>query len=202
LQRGADRGGGATAGYLLAADRAGGDAAELDDRLDVHRDLGKAGLGLKAPKRPGAARKDTRRLVRDQLHGLCECHRAIRGDFDSRAEGGATGWSYVEVLPYFRESEGLAPNNEISVDGPARKTTGPLVRDPILPAARQFVEAAVAAGIPRATITDATTTPRGWCHSAKRRRGTASDRALIGRFLLASGAAVEPDPHHRGARSA
>ena len=53
------------------------------------------------------------------------------------------------MLPNFRESEGLAPNNEISVDGPARNTTGPLVRDPILPAARQFVEAAVAAGIPR-----------------------------------------------------
>ena len=33
-----------------------------------------------------------------------------------------------------------------------------------------------------ATITDATATPRGWCHSANRRRGTASDRALIGRF--------------------
>ena len=61
------------------------------------------------------------RLVRDQLHGLCECH---PGDFDSEAEGGATGWSYVEVLPYFRESEGLAPDNEISVDGPARDTTG------------------------------------------------------------------------------
>jgi choline dehydrogenase len=53
------------------------------------------------------------------------------------------------VLPYFRKSEGLAPNNEITVDGTARNSTGPLVRDPILPAARQFVEAAVAAGIPR-----------------------------------------------------
>ena len=86
------------------------------------------------------------RLVRDQLNGLFECH---PGDFDSRAEGGATGWSDVEVLPYLRESGGLAPNNEISVDGPARNTTGPLVRDPILPAARQFVKAVVAAGIPR-----------------------------------------------------
>src|SRR5271167_2996313 len=73
------------------------------------------------------------------------------GDFDSWAAGGATGWSYAEVLPYFRKSEGLAPSGEIIVDAPAHNTAGPLgvsVRDPILPAARQFVEAAVAAGIP------------------------------------------------------
>src|SRR6478609_2623861 len=29
------------------------------------------------------------------------------GDFDSWAAGGATGWSYNDVLPYFRKSEGL-----------------------------------------------------------------------------------------------
>lgn len=29
------------------------------------------------------------------------------GDFNSWAEGGATGWSYADVLPYFRKSEGL-----------------------------------------------------------------------------------------------
>ena len=28
------------------------------------------------------------------------------GDFDAWAEGGATGWSYNDVLPYFRKSEG------------------------------------------------------------------------------------------------
>src|SRR5205814_4571982 len=74
------------------------------------------------------------------------------GDFDAWAEGGATGWSYQEVLPYFRKSEGLAPNGEIVVDAPAHNTAGPLgvsVRGPVLPAARQFVEAAVAAGIPK-----------------------------------------------------
>src|SRR2546429_4703096 len=74
------------------------------------------------------------------------------GDFDAWAEGGATGWSYVEVLPYFRKSEGLAPSDEIVVDAPAHNTAGPLgvsVRGPVLPAARQFVEAAVAAGIPK-----------------------------------------------------
>jgi hypothetical protein len=74
------------------------------------------------------------------------------GDFDSWAADGATGWSYAEVLPYFRTSEDLTPNDEIIVDAPAHNTAGPLgvsVSDPILPAARQFVEAAVAAGIPR-----------------------------------------------------
>ena len=74
------------------------------------------------------------------------------GDFDSWAAAGATGWSYAEVLPYFRKSEGLAPASAITIDAPAHNTTGPLgvsVRSPVLPAASDFVEAAVAAGIPR-----------------------------------------------------
>src|ERR1051325_10352312 len=74
------------------------------------------------------------------------------GDFDAWAEGGAIGWSYAEVLPYFKKSEGLAPSTDIVVDEAAHNTRGPLgvsTRDPILPAARQFVEAAVAAGIPK-----------------------------------------------------
>jgi choline dehydrogenase len=74
------------------------------------------------------------------------------GDFDAWAEGGATGWSYRDVLPYFRKSEGLAPSDEIAIDAPAHNTTGRLgvsVRSPILSGAREFVEAAVAAGIPR-----------------------------------------------------
>lgn len=74
------------------------------------------------------------------------------GDFDSWAEGGATGWSYREVLPYFKKSEGLAPSDDIDIDTPAHNTEGPLkisVRSPILSGAREFVDAAVAAGIPR-----------------------------------------------------
>ncbi len=35
------------------------------------------------------------------------------GDFDAWAAGGATGWSYDEVLPYFKKSEGLAPSGDI-----------------------------------------------------------------------------------------
>jgi choline dehydrogenase len=74
------------------------------------------------------------------------------GDFDSWAAGGAIGWAYDDVLPYFRKSEGFAPSGDIVVDADAHSTTGPLgvsVRAPVLAGARDFVDAAVAAGIPR-----------------------------------------------------
>lgn len=74
------------------------------------------------------------------------------GDFDSWAAAGATGWSYDDVLPYFRKSEGLAPSGDIVVDADAHGTEGPLgvsVRAPVLPGAQDFVDAAAAAGIPR-----------------------------------------------------
>lgn len=74
------------------------------------------------------------------------------GDFDSWADGGAQGWGYDDVLPYFRKSEDLAPSNEISVDAEAHGTGGPLgvsVRGPTLRAARGFVDACEATGIPR-----------------------------------------------------
>src|SRR5437660_324515 len=112
-------------------------------------DPGKAGLGLNGQRVPVPRGK--------MLGGSSGINymmyvRGHPGDFDAWAEGGAAGWSYAEVLPYFRKSEGLAPSNDIVIDAAAHNTTGPLgvsVRDPILPAARQFVEAAVAAGIPK-----------------------------------------------------
>ncbi len=73
------------------------------------------------------------------------------GDFDAWAEGGATGWSYDDVLPYFIKSEDLTPSNEISIDSDAHGTGGPLgvsVRSPVIPASRDFVKAAGGAGIP------------------------------------------------------
>ena len=73
------------------------------------------------------------------------------GDFDSWAAEGATGWSYDDVLPYFKKSEGLAPSGDIVIDADAHNTGGPLgvsVRAPVLTGARDFVDAAVAAGIP------------------------------------------------------
>ena len=41
------------------------------------------------------------------------------GDFDAWSRGGAHGWSYDEVLPYFKKSEGLAPSEAIPLDLPA-----------------------------------------------------------------------------------
>lgn len=73
------------------------------------------------------------------------------GDFDAWAAGGADGWSYADVLPYFRKSEGLAPSDAITVDASAHGTDGPLgvsVRQPVIAGAQAFVDAAVAAGIP------------------------------------------------------
>jgi choline dehydrogenase len=112
-------------------------------------DPGKAGLGLNGRRVPVPRGK--------MLGGSSGINymvyvRGHPGDFDSWAEGGATGWSYADVLPYFRKSEGMTPSDEIVVDAAAHNTTGPLgvsVRAPLLPAAQQFVEAAVAAGIPR-----------------------------------------------------
>ena len=112
-------------------------------------DPGKAGLGLNGRRVPVPRGK--------MLGGSSGINymmyvRGHPGDFDSWAEGGAAGWSYAEVLPYFRKSEGLAPSEDIVIDAAAHNSAGPLgvsVRDPILPAARQFVEAAVAAGIPK-----------------------------------------------------
>jgi choline dehydrogenase len=73
------------------------------------------------------------------------------GDFDNWAEGGAEGWSYDQVLPYFKKSEGLVPSEVLPLDLPVHNTEGPLgvsVRSPVVPGAKAFVDAAVATGIP------------------------------------------------------
>jgi len=70
------------------------------------------------------------------------CQRAIPGDFDSWAMA-ARRWSYDEVFPYFRKSEG---HRSAEVQSTRRPTAAmalggsPYVRT-ILPAARDFVEA-------------------------------------------------------------
>ena len=73
------------------------------------------------------------------------------GDFDEWEANGATGWGYNDVLAYFKKSEGLAPSGDIVVDVEAHSTSGPLgvsVRSPILRGSQEFVDAAVASGIP------------------------------------------------------
>jgi choline dehydrogenase len=72
------------------------------------------------------------------------------GDFDSWAAGGADGWSYDEVLPYFLKAEGFVHDPELHPDLDAHGSDGPLgvsVRQPILRASTQFVEAAGAVGL-------------------------------------------------------
>jgi choline dehydrogenase-like flavoprotein len=111
-------------------------------------DAGEAGLGL----------RDGRMMVpRGKMLGgssginYMAYVRGHPGDFDAWSEGGAVGWEYDQLLPYFRKSEGLAPSGDIVVDFDAHNTEGPLgvaVRGPVLPGARQFVDAVVAAGIP------------------------------------------------------
>ena len=74
------------------------------------------------------------------------------GDFDSWAAAGASGWSYQEVLPYFKKSEGFVPSSDIVIDPEAHNEEGPLgvsVRSPVIDGAREFVDAAAAAGIPK-----------------------------------------------------
>jgi choline dehydrogenase len=112
-------------------------------------DPGKAGLGLNEQRTPVPRGK---MLGGSSGLNYMEYVRGNPADFDSWAESGADGWSYADVLPYFRKSEGLCPCDEVSIDEAAHNSDGPLgvsVRSPILQGAREFVDAAVAAGIPR-----------------------------------------------------
>jgi len=129
------------------------------------------------------------------------------GDFDAWAAGGATGWSYAEVLPYFRKSEGLAASDEIVIDTAAHNTTGPLgvsVRDPILPAARQFVEAAGRSWNPERRLQRSRPRRSQWrrvvdpVHDA----GWPAVEHLSGVSRRRAGAAAEPDDYRRRAGDA
>jgi choline dehydrogenase-like flavoprotein len=73
------------------------------------------------------------------------------GDFDHWAELGAEGWGYEDVLPCFKRMEAVAPTNEAVIDRGLRGQDGPVgvgIRSPVIAAARDFVRAAEAAGIP------------------------------------------------------
>jgi choline dehydrogenase-like flavoprotein len=74
--------------------------------------------------------------------------RGQREDYDDWARDGATGWSWNDVLPYFRKSE----NNERIGAGDLHGRGGPLnvadLRSPH-PFAALFIEAAQQAGLPR-----------------------------------------------------
>merc|ERR1719230_1884503 len=79
------------------------------------------------------------------------------GDYDSWAKGGASGWSYKDVLPYFKKSEGLVPDgeqsatNKLNVDREVHGTTGPLGvshPNPVFPVFEEFMTAAAKTGLP------------------------------------------------------
>ena len=124
---------------------------QLDPETDwmFWADPGKAGLGLK-----GRRMRTPRGKMLGGSSGI-NYMVWVHGhpqDFDHWAELGAEGWSYDEVLPAFKRMEDLVPSNEISIDHDVHGTGGPVgvaVRSPMIPATRQFVEAAEAAGIPR-----------------------------------------------------
>jgi choline dehydrogenase len=112
-------------------------------------DPGKAGLGLRERKVPVPRGK---MLGGSSGLNYMAYVRGHPGDFDSWSEGGATGWSYEDVLPYFMKSEGIASCSDIVVDESVHNTTGPMgvsVRAPVLPGSHKFVQAAESAGIPR-----------------------------------------------------
>lgn len=112
-------------------------------------DAGKAGRGLHGRRIPVPRGK--------MLGGSSGINymvyvRGHPGDFDNWAARGANGWSYNDVLPYFRKIETFNASNEISIDGDAHGDRGPVsvgVRAPVIPASRMFVEAAGRAGMPR-----------------------------------------------------
>ncbi len=124
---------------------------QLDPETDwmFWADPGKAGLGMK-----GRRMRTPRGKMLGGSSGI-NYMVWVRGhpqDFDHWAELGAEGWDYEAVLPAFKRMEDLVPNNEISIDQDVHGTGGPVgvsVRSPMIPATRQFVEAAEAAGIPR-----------------------------------------------------
>lgn len=84
------------------------------------------------------------------------CMTYVRGhpsDFDSWVNLGNEGWSYDDVLPYFKKSEGfVTSDSDTVIDSEAHGFDGPLttsVRDPPLPIASAFVEAAMERGFPK-----------------------------------------------------
>ena len=81
------------------------------------------------------------------------------GDFNAWAADGATGWSYDEVLPYFKKSEGLAPSGDIVIDADSHNTEGPLgvsVRSPVIRGCRNLSLLRSHPGYPLATTTGET----------------------------------------------
>jgi choline dehydrogenase-like flavoprotein len=77
--------------------------------------------------------------------------RGQREDFDHWRDLGNPGWSYDDLLPYFRKLERFEPDPTSPVDPAFHGTNGPLTIAPLRsvnPMARVYLEAAAQAGIP------------------------------------------------------
>jgi choline dehydrogenase len=135
----------------------------------------------------------------------------IRGhakDYDGWAQGGAVGWSYAEVLPYFKRAEQhyLGGDSYHGSDGPLSVYAPDYKQSPL---AAAFVDAAVQAGYPLSSDVngeqqegfgriDRTTrngrrwsVARGYLRPALNRSGlVAQTEALVHRILLEKGRAV------------
>ncbi len=72
--------------------------------------------------------------------------RGMHSDYDRWAQAGNSGWSFAEVLPYFRKLESFAPVRDgwHGTDGPIQVTRA----DQNHPFARAFIEAGQQAGYP------------------------------------------------------
>lgn len=122
---------------------------QLDPSVDwmLTGDPGKGGLGLNNRRIPVPRGK--------MLGGSSGINymvfvRGHPGDFDNWSNLGADGWSYQDVLPCFKRMEDMAETNEASIDRDKRGKSGPVgvaIRSPVIPASRDFVKAAAAAGL-------------------------------------------------------
>jgi 4-pyridoxate dehydrogenase len=133
--------------------------------------------------------------------------RGNRGDYDRWAQAGARGWSYADVLPYFRRGETWQAGENAWRGG-----AGPLgtqfakTRDPLFDA---WMEAGVAAGYPRIvdyngaqqegfgrgqyTIRDGrrSSSARAYLRPARQRRNLhVETRAHVTRVLIEGGRAI------------
>jgi len=123
---------------------------QLDPETDwmFTGDPGKGGLGFKNRRMPVPRGK--------MLGGSSGINymvyvRGHPGDFDNWEKLGATGWNHDAVLPCFKRMEEVFETNEAVISRELRGDSGPIgisIRSPVIPASRDFVKAAGAAGIP------------------------------------------------------
>jgi choline dehydrogenase len=123
---------------------------QLDPETDwmFTADPGKAGRGLRGGRMPVPR---GRMLGGSSGINYMVWVRGHPGDFDNWERLGAVGWSHDDVLPAFKRMEGVVRSNEIAIDQDARGFDGPVgvgVRSPVISAARDFVRAANATGLP------------------------------------------------------